>query len=664
MSEVQPAKAEVRKTLTQIPAMETPQSVTHQMMPEDEITRRISKAEEEAKRDYNGYRRKVLAFALVGYLYILFVPMVLALLMAGAVWFIMQTGHLYGFEIQIVLGLLIALAAYIRALWVPMTKPTGLKLERSDYPELFDLATELSEQLKIKVDHILVDEQFNAMVVQHPRLGFFGWYENYVVLGLPLMQSLPPQHFKSVLAHEFGHISGNHGKSTAFIYNQRVRLVQLLSAMHQHSQVALALLSKFYDWYYPRFSASSLVIAREHEKQADAQAIEITNGQTAGEALALTEIKGSLLQDIWESIQESIKEVETPPDLVYFKIGARLCAAPEDKGKSVEKLAEALARATDSEDSHPSLRDRLKIANFPPHKIEAETLYDSVPLNFATEQSAAAVYFGKKLPAIIQYCSDIWFNAINIQWKSVHMQMLEAAHELKELERKAETQELTLDELLKVASLTAVIDGPQSSLCAYEIALEQAPQNAEARYAVGTILCEKDDERGLAILRTLSEEKKEFGLHACAFLREYFEKKRKPDAVKELDKLWYEYQAVISLAQAERQRIEKSDLIGPHDLSAGTLQTVVEILKKHEAVKEAYLYCKLMQYLPDQKYYVLVIVPEVIAFMPKTAEMKLEETLKQEIQFPGTYSIDVITSAMKWMKDNAATLPNALIYKR
>jgi polyferredoxin len=134
MSEVEPPKAEVRKTLTNMPAMETPQSVTHQMMSEDEITRRISKAEEEAKRDYNGYRRKVLAFALVGYIYILFVPMVLVLLMAGSVWFIMQTGHLYGFEIQIVLGLLIALFAYLRALWVPLAPPTGLKLERSDYP--------------------------------------------------------------------------------------------------------------------------------------------------------------------------------------------------------------------------------------------------------------------------------------------------------------------------------------------------------------------------------------------------------------------------------------------------------------------------------------------------------------------------------------------------
>lgn len=664
MSEVEPPKAEVRKTLTNMPAMETPQSVTHQMMSEDEITRRISKAEEEAKRDYNGYRRKVLAFALVGYIYILFVPMVLVLLMAGSAWFIMQTGHLYGFEIQIVLGLLIALFAYLRALWVPLAPPTGLKLERSDYPELFNLVSELSKQLKIKVDHILVDDQFNAMVVQHPRLGFFGWYENYVVLGLPLMQSLPPQHFMSVLVHEFGHISGNHGKSTAFIYNQRVRLVQLLIAMHQHSQLALVLLSRFYDWYYPRFSSASLVIAREHEKQADLQAIEVTDGSTCGEALSLTEVKGNLLNEVWESIHDSIKENDTPPDLVYFKIGEKLCTAPENKDKSIEKLAEALRRATDSEDSHPSLSERLKLANFSAQRMEAETLYKSLPLEFAPDESAAGVFFGKKLPSIIQYCSDQWFNTNNIQWKSVHLQIQEAANELRELEQKAETQKLSLEELLKVAQLTAVKDGPQSSLPNFEKVLEVAPKNAEARYAVAMILLEREDESGALILKELAEEKQEFGLHACASLRDYYEKKRNHEAFKDLEKLWFEYQSIIALAQQERQRITKSDVIGPHNLSKGTVETIVEILKKHDCIVEAYLYCKLMQYLPDQKFYVLVLVPKNLNIMMKPAYHDLQEKLKLEIQFPGTYTLDLIASDMMWMKDNAATLPNALIYKR
>lgn len=664
MNETQQTKAEVRKTLTNMPAMETPQSVAHQMMPEDEIARRVSQAEEEARRDYKGYRRKVLAFAMLGYLYILFVPLVLMLMLAGTIWIMVASRHIYGIGIQIAFGLLIALLAYIRALWVSLSPPAGLELERSEYPELFELVTQLSEQLKIKVDHILVDDQFNAMVVQHPRLGFFGWYANYVVLGLPLMQSLPPQHFKSVLAHEFGHISGNHGKSNSFIYNQRVRLVQLLVAMHQHSQIALVLLSRFYDWYFPRFSASSLVIAREHEKQADLQAIEVTDNKICGQALTLTEIKGNQLNEIWTSIQDTIKDVDAPPDLVYFQIGEKLAAAPEDKTKSVEKLAEALKRPTDDEDSHPSLKERLQLAKFTQESMQPETLYDSLPLDLTQAQSAASLYFGKKLPSIIQYCSDQWFNANNMQWKSVHAQIMEAANELNELERKAETQELSVDELVKVANLTAVRDEHPAALAAFQKVLEREPQHAEARYAVATLLLEKNDESGIPMLKALAGEKKEFGLHACAYLREYYEKKRNHEAVKDLDKLWFEYQNIIGLAQAERQSLDKSDLIVSHDLPQRTVDTVIEILSKHQGVKEAYLYRKIMQYLPDQKFYVLAVVPGVVNILPNREEMKLEETLRQEIQFPGTYQITVINSATKWMKDNATTLPTALIYKR
>jgi hypothetical protein len=110
--------------------------------------------------------------------------------------------------------------------------------------------------------------------------------------------------------------------------------------------------------------------------------------------------------------------------------------------------------------------------------------------------------------------------------------------------------------------------------------------------------------------------------------------------------------------------LSKSDLIVSHDLPQRTVDTVIEILSKHQGVKEAYLYRKIMEYLPDQKFYVLAIVPGVVNILPNREEMKLEETLKQEIQFPGTYQITVINSATKWMKDNAATMPTALVYKR
>ncbi|MBA3855527.1 MAG: hypothetical protein C0507_01340 [Cyanobacteria bacterium PR.3.49] len=663
-NEIGSQQVDPRKSLTRLPAMETPESVTAQLMPEDELTRRIRKAEEHARRDYAGYRRGVLGFAVLGYLYILFVPIVLALLILGTVWLMMKTRHAYGLEIQFIFGLVIALFAYIRALWVPFDEPVGVKLDRSDYPALFELVDELSLRLNIKIDYVMADDQFNAMVLQRPRLGFFGWYANYVVLGLPLMQALPPAHFKSVLAHEFGHISGNHGKSNAFIYNQRVRLVQILTAMHQHSQIAMLMLVKFYDWYYPRFSASSLVIAREHEKQADIQAAEINSNETSGEALVLTEIKGNHLGNVWASITDRVRQLPTPPDLVYFEIGEKLAQAPEDEEKALDALAVSLRRATDNEDTHPSLSERLRIVDFPEARMSATELYRTVPLQLDKGQTAAEIFFGKKLSSLIQHFSDAWANQMRGSWKNVHLQMLDAERQLQELQSKPE-EELTVAEVLILASLITGRDGLKVAMPYYERVLERDPQNGEARFAIGAHLLEIKDERAFDILKTLAEEKTQYGLYACGSLKEHYEKQGMKEALKAIGKTWEMHEQVLLLARGERAGLEQRDLIAEHEISQAAVDIIVEQLRQYKLIKEVYLYRKVMEYLPDQKLYVLAIVPKTnLGFSLDSANFELQNKLAHELQMPGAFIVQVIDSNFNWMKDNAKSLKTALILKQ
>ena len=68
----------------------------------------------------------------------------------------------------------------------------------------------------------IIDDEFNACIVQIPRFGLFGGARNYLVIGLPLMQTLTVEQFAAVLAHEYGHLSGAHGHFSAWIYRLRV----------------------------------------------------------------------------------------------------------------------------------------------------------------------------------------------------------------------------------------------------------------------------------------------------------------------------------------------------------------------------------------------------------------------------------------------------------
>lgn len=46
----------------------------------------------------------------------------------------------------------------------------------------------------------------------------WGMMKNYLIIGLPLMQSLSTEQLTSVLAHEFGHLSKNHARAANWIY--------------------------------------------------------------------------------------------------------------------------------------------------------------------------------------------------------------------------------------------------------------------------------------------------------------------------------------------------------------------------------------------------------------------------------------------------------------
>lgn len=90
--------------------------------------------------------------------------------------------------IKLAILLLIPAWVIVRSLWVTVPAPEGLKLNRRQVPKLFALVDELTTKLQAPRFHnILLNQEFNAAVVQVPRLGIFGWQENYLLLGLPLM---------------------------------------------------------------------------------------------------------------------------------------------------------------------------------------------------------------------------------------------------------------------------------------------------------------------------------------------------------------------------------------------------------------------------------------------------------------------------------------------
>lgn len=193
----------------------------------------IERLECELRENPKAYHWKVKILAWLGNLYIAFGVVVLAVLLILACLSILV---LKAFAIKIIIPVAIFLYVIIRSLWITVEKPQGISIRSNDAPELFKIIDDLSLKLNSpNFHHVLITEDFNAAVVQIPRLGIFGWHDNYLIIGLPLMQSLSIEQLTSVLAHEFGHLSKNHAKEANWIYRQRIRWAQLYMLVEQNA---------------------------------------------------------------------------------------------------------------------------------------------------------------------------------------------------------------------------------------------------------------------------------------------------------------------------------------------------------------------------------------------------------------------------------------------
>ncbi|TXK76733.1 M48 family metalloprotease [Paenibacillus sp. N3.4] len=165
-----------------------------------------------AEKNPRWYKTKVFGLAMVGYLY-LFVVLAILFAVVGIVVYSIYTKTFHLIFAKLLIPVFVLLYVLVKSLWIHIEAPTGLRLDKQNTPLLIEEIERMRKQLKgFKVDEIQLNNDFNAAIIQVPRLGVFGWYKNILVVGLPLMMALSKEQFQAVLAHELGHLSGAHGR--------------------------------------------------------------------------------------------------------------------------------------------------------------------------------------------------------------------------------------------------------------------------------------------------------------------------------------------------------------------------------------------------------------------------------------------------------------------
>ena len=453
----------------------------------------VGRLERQSDDDPRIYAAKVACVAALGYVLI---ALVVAAILAAAyfcIYSIVSGGHIYRSAVLGMIAGIATLAAIVRALFVKVEAPAGRTVTREEASELFAAiddvvqrmaAKDSSKAKRIPIASVTLDSEFNASICQIPRWGVFGNYTNHLQIGIPLLVALNIAEFKTVLAHEIGHLGGEHGKFAAWIYRQRTTWLALQRKLAEPKNFFEQMLAVFYGWYAPYFNAYTFVLARNHEYQADQMAAWATDARVLGRALVKLELAARFLDEIfWERFYSQVEKTPEPPYLPYTMLPRALGLAQKEWLRP-DWLQTSLRRFASEADTHPGLGERLAALD-----VSAE-----LP-SHAPDKTALAL-FGQQGAALLKWCDEEWRETNAAAWRKRHDGIKEARWKIAQYDN-SPPEELKPDDrweksllLLDVGEQTAAIEELRTL-----VGLD--PKLAKAQFLLGRLLLECGDESGL-----------------------------------------------------------------------------------------------------------------------------------------------------------------------
>lgn len=632
-------------------------------MPLEKYRALVDRLEDYAARHPMGYRLRLAGLAALGYLYIfglLAVFVALTVVLGAAV--------VYGSLafIKLAIPLVILAFAVARALWVKVDAPQGRRLQRVEAPELFAFLDEIRDEMGAPAFHeVIVSPEFNAAVTQVPRLGIFGWQKNYLMIGLPLMMTLSPEEFRAVIAHELGHLSGNHSKFATWIYRVRMSWFRLVGQLDQGKTSFLV--RRFFNWFVPYFGAYSFVLARMNEYEADRASAEVAGAQTAGRALARVHVAGDHLSEtFWPQIYRRNDRSDDPPRQLFVEMGEELAASSDSEDAEVH-LARQLERPSGLNDTHPSLGLRLEALGVEP----------SVPA--PAERSAADALMSECCAGLLEEFNHQWYTRVCEPWQLNYEQAQEGLERLEELEGalgvpgaqvhgeadesagSSSLDQVDDEELFEFAQLVERFHGADQALGVYERLVERDPQNAAARFAVGRLLLDDEDADGLVHLRAAIDCDERYSADGGYLIAGYYlGREDYASAQPWLDKAEL-YEQKLFEARRERDQVLPADVFFPHDLDAEVAHSLRAQLEQFPQLDSAFLAAKQVEHFPDDPVYILGVRTGGI-FASAVEGQRLVSEIAQGVSLSVRLLIfDVGRSESKWLRKKLERVPGSKI---
>ncbi|MCK5386893.1 MAG: M48 family metalloprotease [Gammaproteobacteria bacterium] len=564
-------------------------------MNEEQFIKLVKKSELEAEENIGIYKAKLALFAVLGYLVIFSILLVLVLLVGGtlATAFISSTLFIILLKKKLIFIILPAIWVMLKALWIKFDTPTGYFLTREKFPELWKAVDELSKDLKSQPIHqIILTPELNASINQTPRLGVFGWQLNTLTLGLELLLIAPVEEIRSVIAHELGHLSGNHSKFNGWIYRVRLTWNRLMSAFEDNESIGARIMGSFFNWYSPKFDAYSFALARNNEYEADAISAELTSPEIATRALVNVHASSPFMdKKYWGDFYEQADHQPEPESSPYFGLVKFLSNNSLSQDDMIKNIKTAMDEVTEYDDTHPCLKDRVDAIN-------------SVPvLPKRAKESSAHAWLGNQLEQVIKDFDDDWYENNNEKWSERYEYVKDSNKKLEEFSN-SELNDLSEEDLWRYGVLKMEFKSDDEALPVFEFYKSKYPDDVDVDYMLGQIFYRKNDERCLEYFRT-SLKNESLIIDASEYAYYFLMASDRVKEAQEWHDIYSRQSEKENAAREERAAVSVEDDFSEAELN-DELLPVLQKLSEHKNVKKLWFAQKVVKYYPSSPVYVIV----------------------------------------------------------
>ncbi len=632
-------------------------------MTQTQFEAKVRQLEIFARENPGAYRVRVVLLAALGYGFIAGIILAIVGLLATLLFFTRGAIVLLA---KLAIPLVLFIGFLCRLLWVKLPVPQGRELTRRQAPKFFDFLREAEEKLESpRVHRVLLDNDFNAGIVQIPKLGILGWTTNYLVIGLPLLHALSQDHFKAVLAHELGHISGNHGGFTAWIYRLRTTWGALQYHVEEEDRFGYGLFRRFLNWYAPMFNAYTFVLARMQEYEADRAAADMVGKLPASEALIETAIKAPFYEDAyWSEVLKKADDIPHPVGGVFsgMNVAYQHWITSERISRSLES---ALMAETGYADTHPCLTDRLVALGYVPESFRQaeERRVDYVPPT--VKFSAGEAFLGPILNSQLNFFDTEWQRNIQPRWQERYQYAAEAKVDLKRLEA-LDRESLGDEDLFKLASLTIEFRTAEEIEPVLRDVLSRHPDQANANFHLGLILLERKDDAGVAHLEKAMKADSEATMDVCRTLFGYFMEQGREVEAETYRLRARRHQDLLNLAARERREMTQEDELSAHRLDPATLSPLYRQFAAIEGIRTIRLARKDVRYLPEYPLFILGIEPDISWFHlnRSASETRVLSLVADTVEYPFRVLIYILNDESRWLSEKFRFISDSVIYTK